>query len=153
MCCACAAGVKFENSCEVGVFARLTNAYCLVPAGAASQGFYRFVDDDGRLLASTNLSIANGLLRPALLIFDPQLTYVCSDHRHAVCSRASSPAPSPWSGPPSPAPGSSGGSASATREGCCFPIPPPTKVLLLLRSFAYCKLHGVPKVVAPIALL
>ncbi|XP_066311008.1 eukaryotic translation initiation factor 6-like [Miscanthus floridulus] len=35
-----ASRVKFENSCEVGVFARLTNAYCLVPAGA-SEGFYR----------------------------------------------------------------------------------------------------------------
>lgn len=32
----------FENSSEVGVFARLTNAYCLVPAGA-SEGFYRSV--------------------------------------------------------------------------------------------------------------
>jgi translation initiation factor 6 (eIF-6) len=31
----------------VGVFARLTNAYCLVPAGA-SEGFYRSVA--GRLL-------------------------------------------------------------------------------------------------------
>ncbi|XBI63975.1 hypothetical protein VPH35_044262 [Triticum aestivum] len=28
-----ASRLKFENSCEVGVFARLTNAYCLVPAG------------------------------------------------------------------------------------------------------------------------
>jgi translation initiation factor 6 (eIF-6) len=36
------AGIKFENSCEVGVFARLTNAYCLVPPGA-SEGFYRSV--------------------------------------------------------------------------------------------------------------
>lgn len=30
-----ASRLKFENSCEVGVFARLTNAYCLVPAGGA----------------------------------------------------------------------------------------------------------------------
>ncbi|KAM0917492.1 hypothetical protein ACQ4PT_009475 [Festuca glaucescens] len=29
------AGLKFESSCEIGVFARLTNAYCIVPAGCA----------------------------------------------------------------------------------------------------------------------
>nr|CAB3476933.1 unnamed protein product [Digitaria exilis] len=38
-----ASRVKFENSCEVGVFARLTNAYCIVPPGA-SQGFYSVLD-------------------------------------------------------------------------------------------------------------
>lgn len=38
-----ASRVKFENSSEVGVFARLTNAYCLVPAGA-SEGFYSAVE-------------------------------------------------------------------------------------------------------------
>ncbi|CAL4964130.1 unnamed protein product [Urochloa decumbens] len=38
-----ASRVKFENSCEVGVFARLTNAYCLVPPGA-SEGFYSVLD-------------------------------------------------------------------------------------------------------------
>ncbi|KAG0537333.1 hypothetical protein BDA96_03G140200 [Sorghum bicolor] len=41
-----ASRVKFENSCEVGVFARLTNAYCLVPAGAASQGFYSVLEGE-----------------------------------------------------------------------------------------------------------
>nr|CAB3472886.1 unnamed protein product [Digitaria exilis] len=35
--------IYFENSCEVGVFARLTNAYCIVPPGA-SQGFYSVFD-------------------------------------------------------------------------------------------------------------
>lgn len=30
---------RFESSDEVGVFAKLTNAYCLVTAGA-SQNFY-----------------------------------------------------------------------------------------------------------------
>ncbi|OEL26358.1 Eukaryotic translation initiation factor 6-2, partial [Dichanthelium oligosanthes] len=35
--------VKFENSCEVGVFARLTNAYCIVPPGA-SESFYSVLD-------------------------------------------------------------------------------------------------------------
>lgn len=33
---------QFENSNEVGVFAKLTNAYCLVGIGA-SENFYRFV--------------------------------------------------------------------------------------------------------------
>lgn len=33
---------KFENSNEVGVFAKLTNAYCLVGIGA-SENFYRQV--------------------------------------------------------------------------------------------------------------
>ncbi|WVZ71554.1 hypothetical protein U9M48_020128 [Paspalum notatum var. saurae] len=40
-----ASRVKFENSCEVGVFARLTNAYCLVPAGA-SDGFYSVLEGE-----------------------------------------------------------------------------------------------------------
>lgn len=31
---------QFENSNEVGVFAKLTNAYCLVAQGA-SENFYR----------------------------------------------------------------------------------------------------------------
>ncbi|PNX85708.1 eukaryotic translation initiation factor 6-2-like protein [Trifolium pratense] len=31
--------LKFENSCEVGVFSKLTNAYCLVAIGG-SENFY-----------------------------------------------------------------------------------------------------------------
>lgn len=37
-----ASRVRFENSCEVGVFARLTNAYCLVPAGGSENFFSVF---------------------------------------------------------------------------------------------------------------
>ena len=33
-------GLMFENSCEVGVFSKLTNAYCLVAIGG-SESFYR----------------------------------------------------------------------------------------------------------------
>lgn len=33
-------GLQFENSCEVGVFSKLTNAYCLVAIGG-SENFYR----------------------------------------------------------------------------------------------------------------
>ena len=36
------AGLQFENSCEVGVFSKLTNAYCLVAIGG-SESFYRLV--------------------------------------------------------------------------------------------------------------
>ncbi|KAG2596923.1 hypothetical protein PVAP13_5KG208414 [Panicum virgatum] len=42
-----ASRIKFENSCEVGVFARLTNAYCLVPPGA-SEGFYSVLEAELR---------------------------------------------------------------------------------------------------------
>lgn len=31
----------FENSCEIGVFSKLTNSYCLVAIGG-SEDFYRF---------------------------------------------------------------------------------------------------------------
>ncbi|KAE9466306.1 hypothetical protein C3L33_01777, partial [Rhododendron williamsianum] len=34
--------LQFENSCEIGVFSKLTNAYCLVAIGG-SESFYRFV--------------------------------------------------------------------------------------------------------------
>ena len=36
------AGLQFENNCEVGVFSKLTNAYCLVAIGG-SESFSRFV--------------------------------------------------------------------------------------------------------------
>ncbi|KAL6187535.1 hypothetical protein ACLB2K_038933 [Fragaria x ananassa] len=31
--------IQFENSCEIGVFSKLTNAYCLVSIGG-SESFY-----------------------------------------------------------------------------------------------------------------
>ncbi|PNX55707.1 eukaryotic translation initiation factor 6-2-like protein, partial [Trifolium pratense] len=34
-------GLQFENSCEIGDFSKLTNAYCLVAIGG-SENFYRF---------------------------------------------------------------------------------------------------------------
>lgn len=39
---ALSSGLKFENSNEIGVFAKLTNAYCLTAIGA-SENFYRQV--------------------------------------------------------------------------------------------------------------
>ncbi|TVU03205.1 hypothetical protein EJB05_51264 [Eragrostis curvula] len=38
-----ASRIKFENSCEVGVFARLTNAYCIVPPNGSSN-FYSVLE-------------------------------------------------------------------------------------------------------------
>jgi translation initiation factor 6 (eIF-6) len=35
------AGAQFENSNEIGVFSKLTNAYCLVAIGG-SENFYRY---------------------------------------------------------------------------------------------------------------
>lgn len=42
--------VSFENSNDIGVFAKLTNAYCLCAVGAA-ENFYRF------LLFMTNANV------------------------------------------------------------------------------------------------
>ncbi|KAK8950157.1 Eukaryotic translation initiation factor 6-2 [Platanthera guangdongensis] len=33
---------KFEKCCDIGIFSKLTNAYCLVTIGG-SENFYRFV--------------------------------------------------------------------------------------------------------------
>lgn len=41
---AMATRAQFENSNDVGVFARLTNAYCLVALGAA-ENFYRWAEE------------------------------------------------------------------------------------------------------------
>lgn len=41
---------QFENSNDVGVFARLTNAYCLVALGAA-ENFYRWAEEVERALS------------------------------------------------------------------------------------------------------
>lgn len=37
---------RFESSDDVGVFCRLTNSYCLVAAGAASQNFYSVFEQE-----------------------------------------------------------------------------------------------------------
>jgi hypothetical protein len=37
-------GIQFENNCEVGVFSKLTNAYCLVAIGG-SENFYRLASN------------------------------------------------------------------------------------------------------------
>lgn len=37
-----ASGIQFENSSEIGVFAKLTNKYCLTAIGG-SENFYRYI--------------------------------------------------------------------------------------------------------------
>lgn len=47
---------SFENNCEVGCFAKLTNTYCLVAIGG-SENFYRC---DGSLLACAGGRVGGG---------------------------------------------------------------------------------------------
>lgn len=68
---------QFENSCEVGVFAKLTNAYCLVALGG-SENFYSVFEADladhipvvktsiagTRLVGRMTVGNRNGLLLP-----------------------------------------------------------------------------------------
>jgi len=35
------AGLQFENNCDIGVFSKLTNGYCMVAIGG-SESFYRY---------------------------------------------------------------------------------------------------------------
>ncbi|XP_042473012.1 eukaryotic translation initiation factor 6-2 isoform X1 [Zingiber officinale] len=42
-----ASRIQFENNCEVGVFSKLTNAYCLVAIGG-SESFYRLVSENAQ---------------------------------------------------------------------------------------------------------
>lgn len=44
---------QFESNNDIGVFAKLTNSYCLVGIGG-SENFYRFVDPILFLLLSQN---------------------------------------------------------------------------------------------------
>ncbi|KAK1664415.1 hypothetical protein QYE76_052574 [Lolium multiflorum] len=69
--------LKFESSCEIGVFARLTNAYCIVPAGC-SDSFVSVFENDladavpvvkasiggTRILGRLCVGNKNGLLLP-----------------------------------------------------------------------------------------
>lgn len=48
-----ASGTQFENSSEIGVFSKLTNAYCLTAIGG-SENFYRFVSAAFCPVALTN---------------------------------------------------------------------------------------------------
>ncbi|XP_070276301.1 eukaryotic translation initiation factor 6 isoform X2 [Myotis yumanensis] len=103
---------SFENNCEIGCFAKLTNTYCLVAIGG-SENFYRC---DGSPPACVDGWRAGGWVAGAP---GRALEGAARDPRArvpAACSRASSPRPSPWCTPPSPAAASSGGCVWETEE-------------------------------------
>ena len=49
---------QFENSSEVGVFARLTNSYCLVTIGGSTNFYSSFETELGDLIPVVHCSIA-----------------------------------------------------------------------------------------------
>uniref|UniRef100_A0A5F9CIS9 Eukaryotic translation initiation factor 6 n=1 Tax=Oryctolagus cuniculus TaxID=9986 RepID=A0A5F9CIS9_RABIT len=98
---------SFENNCEIGCFAKLTNTYCLVAIGG-SENFYRC----GGSPRARSVGAGAGRRGRALAPLTP-------DHRARVptaCSRASSLIPSPWCTRPSPAVASSGACVWETEE-------------------------------------
>uniref|UniRef100_A0A2I3GEZ7 Eukaryotic translation initiation factor 6 n=1 Tax=Nomascus leucogenys TaxID=61853 RepID=A0A2I3GEZ7_NOMLE len=103
---------SFENNCEIGCFAKLTNTYCLVAIGG-SENFYRCGGSPGahggREGCAGVKSSGRGRV-PAPLPRDHRV------HVPTVCSRASSPIPSPWCTRLSPAAASSGACVWETEE-------------------------------------
>ncbi|XP_055229363.1 eukaryotic translation initiation factor 6 isoform X3 [Gorilla gorilla gorilla] len=103
---------SFENNCEIGCFAKLTNTYCLVAIGG-SENFYRCGGSPGAYgggEACAGVKSSGSGRVPAPL---PRHHRV---HVPTVCSRASSPIPSPWSTRLSPAAASSGACVWETEE-------------------------------------
>lgn len=49
---------QFENSSEIGVFARLTNSYCLVTIGGSANFYSTFETELGDLIPVVHCSIA-----------------------------------------------------------------------------------------------
>uniref|UniRef100_A0A8C0QL75 Eukaryotic translation initiation factor 6 n=2 Tax=Canis lupus familiaris TaxID=9615 RepID=A0A8C0QL75_CANLF len=104
---------SFENNCEIGCFAKLTNTYCLVAIGG-SENFYRCDGSagtrggwmGGRLLG------VGGSGRVRAHAPQPRDRV----HVPTVCSRVSSPIPSPWCTRPLPAAASSGACVWETEE-------------------------------------
>lgn len=100
---------SFENNCEIGCFAKLTNTYCLVAIGG-SENFYRCVGREsgpagivwvgGGEKCLESGAAAEGGLRPL---------GSCAHRAHVstVYSRESWPIPFPWFTRPSPAAASS----------------------------------------------
>ncbi|XP_014311976.1 eukaryotic translation initiation factor 6 isoform X2 [Myotis lucifugus] len=102
---------SFENNCEIGCFAKLTNTYCLVAIGG-SENFYRCDGSPPACGWVAGRGLGGGVAGRALegAARDPRARVP------AACSRASSPRPSPWCTPPSPAAASSGGCVWETEE-------------------------------------
>ncbi|XP_059752005.1 eukaryotic translation initiation factor 6 isoform X2 [Balaenoptera ricei] len=108
---------SFENNCEIGCFAKLTNTYCLVAIGG-SENFYRCGGSPGPA-GSVWVGGWEGYLgvwgsgRGRAQAPQPR------DHRvlvPTVCSRVSLLIPSLWCTPPSPAAASSGACVWETEE-------------------------------------
>jgi len=51
--------VPFENSCEIGVFARLTNSYCLLAQGGSNDSLRTFESELGNHIPIVRTSIAS----------------------------------------------------------------------------------------------
>lgn len=95
---------SFENNCEIGCFAKLTNTYCLVAIGG-SENFYRC---GGSPRARGGGEGCAGVKSSARVRVPAPLSRDHRVHVPTVCSRASSPIPSPWCTRLSPAAASSG---------------------------------------------
>uniref|UniRef100_A0A8C9DF08 Eukaryotic translation initiation factor 6 n=1 Tax=Prolemur simus TaxID=1328070 RepID=A0A8C9DF08_PROSS len=100
---------SFENNCEIGCFAKLTNTYCLVAIGG-SENFYRCGGSPGACGGGEGVGNFDRVRVPAPQPRDHRL------HIPTVCSRASSQIPSPWYTHPSPAAASSGACVWETEE-------------------------------------
>uniref|UniRef100_A0A8C7BBE4 Eukaryotic translation initiation factor 6 n=1 Tax=Neovison vison TaxID=452646 RepID=A0A8C7BBE4_NEOVI len=102
---------SFENNCEIGCFAKLTNTYCLVAIGG-SENFYRCGGSPGSAGGGEGSGVG-GSGRVRAHAPKPRNHRV---HVPTVCSRVSSPIPSPWCTRPSPAAASSAACVWETEE-------------------------------------
>ncbi|KAI2594580.1 EIF6 isoform 7 [Pan troglodytes] len=131
---------SFENNCEIGCFAKLTNTYCLVAIGG-SENFYRCGGSPGAYgggEACAGVKSSGSGRVPAPL---PRHHRV---HVPTVCSRASSPIPSPWCTRLSPAAASSGACVWGTGTVSWYPTIPPTRSCntFATASQTQCRLGG-----------
>lgn len=90
---------SFENNCEIGCFAKLTNTYCLVAIGG-SENFYRCGGSPGTAGQCVGGGEGRGAgsqgLRQSKDTGPSVLCQPSPCHVPTVCSRANSPIPSPW---------------------------------------------------------
>uniref|UniRef100_A0A9L0K1J5 Eukaryotic translation initiation factor 6 n=1 Tax=Equus asinus TaxID=9793 RepID=A0A9L0K1J5_EQUAS len=103
---------SFENNCEIGCFAKLTNTYCLVAIGG-SENFYRCGGSPGTAGGGEGRVGVRGSGRVRAPVPQPFANRV---HVPTVCSRANSPIPSPWCTRRSLAAASSGACVWETEE-------------------------------------
>ncbi|XP_008523690.2 eukaryotic translation initiation factor 6 isoform X2 [Equus przewalskii] len=110
---------SFENNCEIGCFAKLTNTYCLVAIGG-SENFYRCGGSPGTAGQCVGGGEGRGAgsqgLRQSKDTGPSVLCQPSPCHVPTVCSRANSPIPSPWCTRRSLAAASSGACVWETEE-------------------------------------